>query len=50
MILFGAACTLAGVAAGWLLGYGHRWLIEAGRAYGRLLADISRAARAGRWT
>lgn len=45
-----AACAALGVAAGWPLGYGHRWLIEAGRAYGRLLADISRAARTGRWT
>jgi hypothetical protein len=35
-----ACCVLAGMGAGWVLGYAHRSLIELGREYGRLWADI----------
>lgn len=45
-----AGCVLLGAGAGWALGYLHREFVEIGRAYGRLLADIQRLVRTGRWT
>lgn len=45
------ACVVC-VAAGWVMGYLHRRLIEWGvsAAYRWLLADVGRALLTGRWT
>lgn len=54
-----AAVALFGAACGWVLGYAHRGIVEWGRrnalrqlarAQRRLLADIERVYRTGRWT
>jgi hypothetical protein len=42
-----ACCVLTGMGAGWVLGYLHREMIELGRAYARLFADIAYLWRTG---
>jgi hypothetical protein len=52
---FGLVCAVCG----WVLGYGHRELVEWGRchalrrlarAYRELIGDVERLGRTGRWT